>query len=392
MATGAEAIREASRARAGLAVRARRELHRIPELAFQEVATTRYVAAFLAERGIPFEPSPSGTGGVAVVGRGEPVVVLRADLDGLPVEEATGLPFRSQHPGRMHACGHDAHAAMLLAAADALASGEVPLPGRVACVFQPAEEGPGGCLRLLEEGLLERHPARLAFALHVWPGLPVGALGLSPGPVMASMDRLRMAFHGRGGHGAYPHACVDPIVMAAEGVLALQTVVSRRTDPLEPALLTVGAIQGGNAPNIIPDRVELLGTIRAYTQEVRETLLRGIREVGEGVALAHGGRFTCAVDEGYPVTRNDPGAAQLVGRALTQVLGADAVRPAAKTMGAEDMGFLLERVPGCYLQLGASADPPRAAPLHSPRFDLDEACLPVGVAALLAAAWAGLTS
>ncbi len=352
--------------------------------------TTRLVEAFLAERGIPFERSPSGTGGVAVVGRGEPVALLRADLDALPVEEATDLPFRSSHPGRMHACGHDAHTAVLLAATDALASGEIPFAGRVACVFQPAEEGPGGCRRLLEEGLLERHPARFAAALHVWPGLPTGTLGLSPGPVMASMDRLRMAFHGRGGHGAFPHACVDPVVMAAEGVLALQTVVSRRVDPLDPALLTVGAIHGGNAPNIIPDRVDLLGTIRAYSPAVRERLISGIRQVGEGIAAAHGGRFSCAVDEGYPVTANDPAAAACLTEALAAVLGPEAVRSAQRTMGAEDMGFLLERVPGCYLQLGCSADPATAAPLHSPRFDLDEACLVTGTAALLTAAWAGL--
>lgn len=375
-----------------MAIRLRRDLHRIPELAFQEVETTRYVEGFLAEREIAFERSSSGTGGVAVVGQGEAVVLLRADLDALPVEEATGLPFGSEHPGRMHACGHDAHTAVLLAVVDAVASGDVSLPGRVACLFQPAEEGPGGCLRLLEEGLLERYPARFAAALHVWPGLLTGTVGLSPGPVMASMDRLRLAFHGRGGHGAYPHACIDPVVMAAEGVMALQTVVSRRVNPLEPALVTLGAIHGGSAPNIIPDRVELLGTIRAYAPETRERLLAGIREVGEGVAAAHGGRFSCVVDEGYPVTRNDPAAARRLGEALAAVLGDSAVLPAVQTMGAEDMGFLLEQVPGCYLQLGASAHPARAEPLHSPRFDLDEGCLPVGICALLTAAWTGLTS
>jgi amidohydrolase len=388
----ADAIRRAARGRAELAIRLRRDLHRIPELAFQEVETTRYVEGFLADRGIPFERSASGTGGVAVVGRGEPLVLLRADLDALPVEEDTGLPFGSERAGLMHACGHDAHAAVLLAVADAVATGDVSLPGMAVCLFQPAEEGPGGCLRLLEEGLLERYPARFAAALHVWPGLPTGTVGLSPGPVMAGMDRLRLSFHGRGGHGAHPQACVDPVVMAAEGVLALQTVVSRRTDPLEPALLTLGSIHGGSAPNVIPDRVDLLGTIRTYSPEVRDRMLAGIRQVGEGVASAHGGRFSCAVDEGYPVTRNDPAAARRLGEALGAVLGEGAVLPAARTMGAEDMGFLLDRVPGCYLQLGASADPTRAEPLHSPRFDLDEGCLPVGVCALLAAAWVGLTS
>ncbi|MDW7711363.1 MAG: M20 family metallopeptidase [Deferrisomatales bacterium] len=387
-----EAIRRAARERAELATRLRRELHRIPELALQELETTRFVEGFLAERGISFERAAVGTGGVAVLGRGEPSVFLRADLDALPVAEETGLPFGSVHPGRMHACGHDAHAAMLLAVADALAAGSIPLPGRVVCVFQPAEEGPGGCRRLLEEGLLERFPARFAAALHVWPGLSTGAVGLSPGPVMASMDRLRLAFHGRGGHGAHPHACIDPVVMAAEGVLALQTVVSRRIDPLEPALLTLGAIHGGTASNVIPDRVDLLGTVRAYSAEVRELLLAGIRQVGEGIAAAHGGRFSCIVDEGYPVTRNDPEGSRKLSEGLRAVLGEEALVPSARTMGAEDMGFLLERVPGCYLQLGASADPARAEPLHSPRFDLDEECLAVGICALLTAAWVGLNA
>jgi amidohydrolase len=350
------------------------------------VETTRYVEGFLAERGIPFERAGCGTGGVAVLGERGPAVLLRADLDALPVAERTGLAFSSTRPGCMHACGHDAHAAMLLAAADALASGEVGLPGRVVCLFQPAEEGPGGCARLLEEGLLERHPVRLAVALHVWPGLPAGTVGLSPGPVMASMDQVRLVFRGRGGHGAYPQACVDPVVMAAEGVLALQTLVSRRVDPLEPAVLTLGAIRGGTASNIIPDEVEVLGTVRAYTPEVRDALLAGIREVTEGVARAHGGSCAVEVDEGYPVTCNDRLASVAVREALVAVLGEGAVRDGRRTMGSEDMSFLLARVPGCYVQLGASADPARAEPLHSPRFDLDERCLPVGVAALLAAA------
>ncbi len=386
-----EAVRQAAQARAELVVSLRRDLHRMPELAFQEVETTRYVEDFLTARGIPFHRAQCGTGGVAVLGAGEPGVLLRADLDALPVHEQTGLPFCSSRPGCMHACGHDAHAAMLLAAADALASGEISLPSSVVCLFQPAEEGPGGCARLLEEGILERHPVRLAVALHVWPGLPVGTVGISPGPVMASMDQVRLVFRGRGGHGAYPQACVDPVVMAAEGVLALQTVVSRRVPPLEPAVLTLGAIRGGTASNIIPDEVEVLATIRAYTPEVRDTLLAGIREITDGVARAHGGSCAIEVTEGYPVTLNDPAATAVVRGALEGVLGAEAVQDARRTMGSEDMSFLLSRVPGCYLQLGASADPTRAEPLHSARFDVDERCLAVGVAALLGAATVAVT-
>ncbi len=381
-------ILRAARDRADLVRAVRRDLHRIPELAFAEQRTTEYVAAFLAERGIGFEPAACGTGGVAVVGEGEPAVLLRADLDALPVDEQTGLGFASEHPGRMHACGHDAHAAMLLAAADALSAGAVAPPGRTVLVFQPAEEGHGGCARLLADGLLERHPAASAAALHVWPGLPTGSVGLSPGPLMAGMDRLTLVFHGRGGHGALPHTTVDPVVMAAEAVLALQTLVSRRTDPLAAAVVTVGAIRGGTAANVIPERVELLATIRAFDPAVRQGLLAGVQAVGDGVAAAHGGRFTWSVDETYPVTRNDAAATGRLAPALADLLGPDAVRPGAPTLGAEDMGLVLDRVPGCYVQLGCAADPAAAAPLHNPRFDIDEACLPVGVAVLLTAACA----
>lgn len=385
----AASIRQAAAERADLVRALRRSLHEIPELAFEEVETTRLVESFLGSRGIAFERAGSGTGGVAVVGPGTgPAVLLRADLDALPVEEPPEIPHRSRRPGRMHACGHDAHTAVLLAAADALASDELGFRGRAVCVFQPAEEGSGGAQRLLDEGLLERHPATAAVALHVWPDLALGRVGLAPGPRMAGMDRLSLVFRGRGGHGAYPHVCVDPVVMAAEAVLSLQTLVSRRLDPLEPGLLTLGAIRGGTAPNVIPDTVELQGTIRYYRPEVRRALLDGVERVAAGVALAHGGSHALAVDESYPVTSNDPAATETLDGALRAVLGPDAVTAGSRTMGAEDMGVFLGRVPGCLVQLGCSADPASAAPLHSPRFALDEACLAVGLQVMLAAAFA----
>lgn len=379
-------IRRAAEARRDLTIRVRRDLHRIPELAFQEWETTRYVERFLRERGIPFEPLSRGTGGVAVVGEGERAVILRADLDGLPVHEAGTESVCSSTPGRMHACGHDAHTAMLLGALDALGSGEIPLGGRAVCVFQPAEEGPGGCEEVLREGLLDRHPARGAVALHVWPGLPTGTVGVAEGPVMASMDRFDITFRGSGGHGAHPHTSLDPVVMAAEAVLALQTLVSRNIDPLVPAVLTVGSVRAGTAPNIIPDTAEISGTVRAYDSEVRAKLLEGVRRVAAGVAATHGGEFQLDQTDGYPITRNDPEATRRLSEGLSSVLSPGAVRPADRTMGSEDMGFLLEKVPGCYVQLGASRDPREAAPLHSPRFRIDEDCLPVGVAVFLTAA------
>jgi len=202
---------------------------------------------------------------------------------------------------------------------------------------------------------------------------------------MAGMDRVRMGLVGRGGHGAYPHRCVDPVVMAAHVVVALQTLVSRSIDSLEPSLLTVGSVHGGTAPNVIPDRVDLDGTIRYYEARTREALLRGVERVGSGVAAAHGGRFELEVDEGYPVTASDAESTRRLGERLGEVLGPGAVREAERSMGSEDMGLILGRVPGCYLQLGCAADPGTAEPLHSPRFAIDEACLPVGVAVLLAA-------
>jgi amidohydrolase len=358
-------------------------------LAFQEVETTRAVARFFKSRGIPFEVLPSGTGGVAVVGPGSgPAVLLRADLDALPVEEETETPFRSRHPQRMHACGHDAHAAILAATADALASGDLPYLGRAVCLFQPAEEGPGGCLKTLEEGFLDRHPCERAAALHVWPGLPVGMLGISPGPTMAGMDRLSLTLRGRGGHGAFPQACIDPIVMAAETILSLQSLVSRSLNPLDAGVLTLGSVHGGAASNVIPDTVEIDGTIRFYEPHVRATLLGGVRRIAAGVAAAHGGSCELRTTEGYPVTQSDTAVTATLSDALTAVLGHAALTPAHRSMGAEDMAFLLERVPGCYIQLGASTDPSTAAPLHSPRFSLDERCLEVGVTVLLTAAFA----
>ncbi|HSH70894.1 MAG TPA: M20 family metallopeptidase [Deferrisomatales bacterium] len=380
-----EALRGAAASRRELVMELQRRLHRIPELAFQERKTTRLVQEFLDARGVPFDTLGSETGGAAVLGDGEPVVILRADLDALPVTEAHDGPDCSGNPGVMHACGHDAHVAMLLATVDALAAEAVPFSGRVVCLFQPAEEGGGGCARFLERGLLERYPARAAVALHVWPQLTTGSVALSPGPVMAGMDTFALQFAGRGGHGAYPHACIDPVVMAAEAVLALQTLVSRRVDPLHAAVVTVGRIQGGTASNIIPDTVEVEGTLRAFTPEVRDTLMQGIRDVSAGVAQAHRGACRCTFTAGYPVTTNHAGATETLRAALEPLLGPGRVVSSEPTMGSEDMSFLLARVPGCYLRLGAAADPTTAAPLHSSRFRIDEDCLPVGVATLLTA-------
>jgi amidohydrolase len=381
----AQQIREAAKTRAGLTDMLWQQLHRMPELAHQEERTTRFVRDFLAQRGIEFRTASSGTGGVARIGQGELSLMLRADLDGLPIAEQTGLSCQSTHPGMMHACGHDAHTAILLTVADALISGAIPFQGSVALLFQPAEEGPGGCRDMIEAGLLDEHPATNAVALHVWPGMKTGQVGLTPGTIMAAMDMVKLKFIGKGGHGAIPHQCIDPVVMAAQAVVALQTLVSRTIDPLQPALFSLGTIHGGDAANVIPDEVKLEGTIRSYDEGAREQLIAGIERICNSVAAAHGGSAEVVVERGYPPTTNDPEKTLKLRNGLAPVIGLDNLLESTRTMGAEDMSFLLDRVGGCYLQLGCAEDPASAPILHNPKFAPDRACFPVGVAAMLTA-------
>lgn len=357
----------------------RRGFHQNPELSFQEHGTARTIAAILGELGLRPRTGVAKTGVVADVGRDSPVVALRADMDALPIQEENDVPYASANPGVMHACGHDVHMACLLGAAMLLA--ETDFQGTVRLIFQPSEEGQdeegkSGAMRMVEEGVLEGVEA--VFGMHVDDAAYAGMAGVSPGPVMAATDSFRIVVRGRGGHGAYPHKGVDSIMLAAEVVSALHQIVSRRISPLESGVVTVGSIHGGTKANIIPDEVELKGTIRSFAPEVRDALVRGIEQACE-VARALGGECDLAVTEGYPPTVNHPDLTRLARKVGSGLLG-EKFGTQSVEMGAEDFAFMARRVPGCYLRLGVrfAGQPPR--PIHTARFDADENCLPVGAA------------
>ncbi len=356
----------------------RRAFHQQPELSFQEHGTARAVASILSELSMFPRTGVAKTGVVADVGRG-PVVALRADMDALPIQEENDVPYASANPGVMHACGHDVHMTCLLGAAMLLA--ETDFQGTVRLIFQPSEEGQdeegkSGAMRMVEESVLEGVEA--IFGMRVDDASYAGTAGVSPGPVMAATDGFRIVVRGRGGHGAYPHKGVDSILLAANVVSALHQIVSRRISPLESGVITVGSIHGGTKANIIPDEVELKGTVRSFTPEVRDALFRGIEQACE-VARALGGDYDLVLTQGYRPTVNHPDLtrlAQEIGRALLgEKFGAQSVE-----MGAEDFSFFAREVPGCYLRLGVrfAGQPPR--PIHTAKFDADENCLPMGAA------------
>jgi len=361
----------------------RRAIHMRPELGFQEVNTAALVARTLQEVGVHVETGVGDTGVVGTLGQGPPVVALRADMDALPIQELNDVPYASQVPGVMHACGHDAHVAILLGVAALLAESPPPR-GQVRFLFQPSEEGVGedgksGAVRMLEDGALEGVDA--VFGLHAFPDKPAGTVGVTPGPAFAAADSFHLTVRGRGGHGAYPHRTVDPIVLSAQVITAIQTIVARRLRPLDSGVVTAGSIHGGTKSNIIPSEVKITGTIRSFRPEVRELLFAEL-ERACGVARALGGDFDLHIGEGYPPTVNDAAMAAFVRQVAADLLGAAQVHTPDPEMGAEDFSFFLERVPGCYFRLGTGHPGEPAAGLHNPHFDIDEGALPVGVAVL----------
>jgi amidohydrolase len=362
----------------------RRDLHAFPETGFNETRTAARIAECLASLpGMTVRTGVAGTGVIATLGadRPGPCVALRADMDALPVTEATGRSYASRNPGCSHACGHDGHVACLVGAARVLAALADELAGPVRFVFQPAEEGGAGGLRMCEQGALKDPPVAAIFAMHVWPMLPLGTVGVRPGPILASTDAFDVEIVGRGAHAATPHLGVDPIVIAAQAVTALQSVVARQLNPMEPAVITVGRIAGGTARNVIPERVEVQGTIRALSPALRKAATTAVRRVFEGTALAAGGRAEVRIEPGYPVTVNAPEAAAFVVAAARQALGAAAVHedlPAS--MGGEDFAYYLERVPGALWRMGvAAAGETSPTPLHSPYFDFPDEVIPAAV-------------
>lgn len=362
----------------------RQAIHREPELGFDTEKTAGKVLDALDGLPLEIQTGLARNGVVATLeGGGEgPTVGLRADMDALPITEETGLPFASEVEGKMHACGHDAHTSMLVGAAHALSGMRDRLNGTVKFLFQPAEEGGGGGKVMVDEGAADGLDS--IFALHLWPGLPFGTVATKAGPIMAAADAFEMEVRGTGGHGAMPHLSADAVVVAAYVVTALQTVVSREVDPVEPAVLTVGEIGAGTAFNIIPEKARLGGTVRTLDEEVRKRMPERIEAVARGVA--RGMRADAHLDYtfSYPVTRNDAGAADHVLGVAGDLFGEGSVLELVNpSMGAEDFAYFLQKLPGAFVWLGVGEE---VSGLHTPQFAFDEKVLPRGAALLTALA------
>lgn len=361
----------------------RRGIHAWPELGFDLTATADRVAHTLSELGIPVQTRVGKSGVVAYLGEGgSPVVALRADMDALPLQEVAPVEFASRVAGRMHACGHDAHVAMLLGAAMLLQKEEIP--GEIRLLFQPCEEtsdeeGAGGAQRMIEDGALIGVDRVLA--LHVNPALDTGTLAATPGPINAAVDTFRARVLGRGGHGAGPDRTVDPLWLGAQVLNALYAIPSRRISPIEPKVLTVGIVRAGSAANIIPDELYLEGTLRSTTPAVRAQLISEV-ETALGLARVWGGDYHLEIEAGSPATLNDPAVTEIVRQAAAEMLGPQAIREIELTMGGEDFSLMTERCPGAMFSLGARKPGGRTHVLHSPDFELDEDALPIGAALL----------
>ncbi len=351
----------------------RRQLHAEPELAYQELKTSALVASLLEEWGYEVATGIGGTGVVGTLkqGHGARSIAIRADMDALPIEEQTGLGHASTAKGRMHACGHDGHTAILLAAAQDLATTRA-FSGTVRLIFQPAEENGAGARRMIEDGLFERFPVDAVFGLHNWPGVPAGAFRFIDGPAMASVDLAIIRIVGRGGHGARPQETIDPVVAAASLVLALQTIVSRNVDPIDAAVVTVGSIHGGNAPNVIPDAVELQITIRSFDAAVRDRIRERIIALAETHAAGFGASAEIRYPRGYPVLVNHSEENAFARRTAIRHFGDARVGDLRPITASEDFAFMLERKPGAYLFVGNG----ESADLHSPHYDFNDAILP----------------
>lgn len=380
-----------------LLIATRRDLHRNPEIGFEERRTAGIIADRLQAAGYDVTTGIAATG---VVGRlkgeaGEgPTLLLRADMDALPIEEATGAAYASVIPDRMHACGHDGHVAIGLAVAERLARRRADLRGEIRYVFQPAEEGMGGARRMVQEGVLDGVDG--ALGLHIWLDLPLGVVGVLDGPQMAGSQEFRITVRGKGGHGGLPHGTIDAVLLASQIVVALQTIVSRNVSPLDNAVVSVGSIRAGSAPNVIAETAHMEGTIRAFNAETQNHLRERIRAVAEGIAGALGGSADVSFAELlFPPTSNDSGMAALVRAAAAEVVPIEAIRsdPGVRTMAAEDFAEFSTIVPGCYFFLGAQDEAVGAIhPHHSPYFEIAEECLPLGVEILERAAIRYLSS
>jgi amidohydrolase len=360
----------------------RRDLHAHPELGFEEHRTSDFVARKLEEFGLEVHRGIAKTGVVGVLRAGHggnQAIGLRADMDALPINEANDIPYKSTAPGKMHACGHDGHTTMLLGAARYLAETK-RFDGTAYFIFQPAEETAGGGRVMVEEGLLDRFPMSAVYGMHNWPGLAVGSIGAVIGPVMASMDTFEIAVTGLGSHAAMPHLGRDPIVAGANLVSTLQTIASRSIAPTDAVVVSVTQFHAGDAWNVIPETVNIRGTVRTLDRNVQKGMEPALRRICEGLAHAHGIAMDLTYTYGYPVTVNTAAETEFAREVAGQVVGADNVRPSlAPSMGAEDFAFMLEKRPGCYVWVGnGPTDGGRI--LHNPHYDFNDDILPIGVA------------
>jgi len=374
----------------------RRDFHRHPELGFQEVRTAGIVAAHLQELGLEVSTGVGKTGVIAMV---EPddlpddceTVLLRFDMDALPIHEETGLPYASQNAGVMHACGHDGHTAIGMGVAQLLTRHRNELPGRVKLVFQPAEEGLGGAMAMISDGALEEPQPAAAYGLHLWSRLPYNQVVAQPGPLWAAADIFTLTVHGKGGHGATPHDTIDATLVASQLVVALQTIVSRNANPSDTAVVTVASFQSGNAGNVISEQAVLKGTIRSFEPEVRDLLLRRFDEICTGICQAFGASYEFEMHSCVPATINSEAGARVMEGIAREVVGEQNVAQIAPMMVGEDMAEFLNRAPGCFVLVGA-ANPEEGfySPHHSPSFDFEESVMPTGVSLLAQAAFSQL--
>ncbi len=357
----------------------RRDIHANPETAFEELRTSGLVAAKLESWGLEVHRGLAKTGvvGKLVCGSGARAIGMRADMDALPIHEKNSFGYKSKNEGRMHACGHDGHTAMLLGAAKYLAQSK-SFDGTVYFIFQPAEEGEGGGREMVKEGLFEKFPMEAVFGMHNWPGIPVGQFAVMPGPMMASSDNFEIRIIGRGAHAAMAHHGIDPVVIGAEVVLALQTLVSRTISPVDPAVLSVTQFHSGEAINAIPAEAVLGGTARAFSTRVQDKIEDGIKRIANGIAAAHGATVEVTYQRRYPPTVNSAPETEIAATVLENMVGKENVlRHLQPTMGAEDFAFMLQAKPGCYIWIG-NGPGKGGCMLHNPQYDFNDEILPIG--------------
>lgn len=366
----------------------RRDIHMHPELGFQETRTSRLVVDTLRDLGLEVQTGIAKTGVIAYIGEGSPVVGIRADMDALPIHEANDVPYASQNPGVMHACGHDAHTAILLGVAHMLVGMDDRPPGQIRLLFQPCEEtqdaeAKSGAMRMVEEGAMEGIDH--VIALHMSSGMPAGKIEIIAGNSHAAVDTFTATIHGEGCHGASPHTGIDPIFVAAQVINAIHGVRARRIDPIQPALISIGSIHGGDASNVIPGKVGLVGTIRSYDDNIRQQLWREL-DRALAVSRAFGGDYELDITEGYPPTVNDAEVAGTIRGVARDLLGEGALEPGEPTMGAEDFGYMSRKAPGAMFMLGAKYDDTNR-PHHSPIFDIAETPFAAGAAVMVETAF-----